>query len=83
MSMTASEVYSLIGHKTHNELCDLCRRLNTKPWLNTREQRDQLQAAQWALANRYAYSRECKWRRDFPTMTRNLWTADQLREFAR
>lgn len=79
--MSAAEVYTIIGHKTHNELCDICRRLNTRPWLNTPAQRDELWAAQWALANRYAYSRECKWRHDHPSLARNLWTPEQLRSF--
>ena len=80
--MNAEEAYFILGHRSHYDLIATMKRLQSRPWLNSREQVDELNAARWAYYNQYAYSRECKWRRDNPTIKRNLWTAAQLKEFA-
>jgi hypothetical protein len=80
--MNAEEVFYILGHRSHYELIATIKRLQARPWLNSREQIDELNAARWALHNAYAYSRECQWRRANPTISRNLWTADQLKAFA-
>jgi hypothetical protein len=80
--LTAEDVFYILGHRSHYDLVATIRRLQAKPRLNSREQKDELVAALWAFHNPYAYSRECKWRRDNPTIKRNLWTAAQLKAFA-
>ena len=80
--MNAEEAYFILGHRSHYDLIATMKRLQSRPWLNSREQVDELNAARWAYYNQYAYSRECKWRRDNPTIKRNLWSAAQLKEFA-
>ena len=79
--LTAEEAYYILGYRTPHELVGTMKRLQSRPWLNSREQVDELHAAKWAYHNPYAYSRECKWRRDNPTIKRNLWTSEQLRSF--
>ena len=79
--MNAEDAYFILGHRNHHELIGTMKRLQSRPWLNSREQVDELHAAKWAYHNPYAYSRECKWRRDNPTIKRNLWTSEQLRSF--
>ena len=80
--MNAEEAYFILGHRSHYDLIATMKRLQSRPWLNSREQVDELNAARWAYYNQYSYMRECKWRRDNPTIKRNLWTAAQLKEFA-
>ena len=80
--LTAEDAFYILGHRSHYDLVATIKRLQSRPWLNSREQIDELNAARWAFHNPYAYSRECKWRRDNPTIKRNLWTADQLKAFA-
>lgn len=80
--MNAEEAYYILGHRSYYDLIATMKRLQSRPRLNTPEQIDELNAARWAYYNQYAYSRECKWRRDNPTIKRNLWTAAQLKEFA-
>lgn len=80
--MDVAEAYETLGHQSHYELVGLVKSLSHHPWQNKPEDERRRQAAIWALKNPYAWSRECRLRREGVT-GRNLWTAAQLREFSK